>query len=96
RASTYSAYFAEFNRSAIHNVPQGQREAARALDFRRGDTWLRIILRHALKPILPVGCNYLIGMFNERPLLAVITIPDLFQACNEMSGMTYRYNEPYT
>lgn len=50
----------------------------------------------AFKPMLPVLGNYLIGMFKETPLLAVITIPELFQAAKQIAGLTYRYNEPYT
>ncbi len=92
----YAAYIAEAYRAAIDDIPAGQWEAARALDFNRGDTWRRIILPQALKPMLPVLGNYLIGMFKETPLLAVITIPELFQAAKQIAGMTYRYNEPYT
>ncbi|MFH7617921.1 ABC transporter permease subunit, partial [Pseudomonas syringae group genomosp. 7] len=69
----YAAYIAEAYRGAIDDIPAGQWEAARALDFSRGDTWRRIILPQALKPMLPVRGNYLIGMFKETPLLAVIT-----------------------
>ncbi|MFH7473906.1 ectoine/hydroxyectoine ABC transporter permease subunit EhuD, partial [Pseudomonas syringae pv. tagetis] len=49
-----------------------------------------------LKPMLPVLGNYLLGMFKETQLLAVITIGVLFQAAKQISGMSYRYNEPYT
>ncbi|MBD1552078.1 ectoine/hydroxyectoine ABC transporter permease subunit EhuD [Pseudomonas typographi] len=92
----YGAYIAEAYRGAIESVPAGQWEAARALDFDTATTWRRIILPQALKPMLPVLGNYLIGMFKETPLLAVITIPELFQAAKQIAGMTYRYNEPYT
>ncbi|NWD04668.1 ectoine/hydroxyectoine ABC transporter permease subunit EhuD [Pseudomonas gingeri] len=92
----YSAYIAEACRGAIDGVPAGQWEAARALDFETATTWRRIILPQALKPMLPVLGNYLIGMFKETPLLAVITIPELFQAAKQVAGMTYRYTEPYT
>lgn len=92
----YGAYIAEAFRGAIDDVPQGQWEAARALDFSIGATWRRIILPQAMKPMLPVLGNYLIGMFKETPLLAVITIPELFQAAKQIAGVTYRYNEPYT
>ncbi|BBP76438.1 ectoine/hydroxyectoine ABC transporter permease subunit EhuD [Pseudomonas gingeri NCPPB 3146 = LMG 5327] len=92
----YSAYIAEAYRGAIDGVPAGQWEAARALDFDTTTTWRRIILPQALKPMLPVLGNYLIGMFKETPLLAVITIPELFQAAKQVAGMTYRYTEPYT
>ena len=92
----YGAYIAESFRGAIEGVPAGQWEAARALDFDTATTWQRIVLPQALKPMLPVLGNYLIGMFKETPLLAVITIPELFQAAKQIAGMTYRYNEPYT
>lgn len=92
----YSAYIAEAYRGAIEGVPAGQWQAARALDFDTATTWRRIILPQALKPMLPVLGNYLIGMFKETPLLAVITIPELFQAAKQVAGMSYRYTEPYT
>lgn len=92
----YAAYIAEAYRGAIESVPAGQWEAARALDFDSASTWRRIVLPQALKPMLPILGNYLIGMFKETPLLAVITIPELFQAAKQIAGMSYRYTEPYT
>ena len=92
----YGAYIAEAFRGAIDGVPSGQWEAARALDFDTTTTWRRIVLPQALKPMLPVLGNYLIGMFKETPLLAVISIPELFQAAKQIAGMSYHYNEPYT
>lgn len=92
----YGAYIAEAYRGAIEGVPTGQWEAARALDFDTITTWQRIVLPQALKPMLPILGNYLIGMFKETPLLAVITIPELFQAAKQIAGMSYRYTEPYT
>ncbi len=92
----YGAYIAEAFRGAINGVARGQWEAALALDLPMLTIWRRIILPQALKPMLPVLGNYLIGMFKETPLLAVITIPELFQAAKQIAGLTYRYNEPYT
>jgi polar amino acid transport system permease protein len=92
----YSAYIAEVYRAGIDGVPQGQWEAARALDFSSGQTWRRIILPQALPPMLPVLGNYLIGMFKDSPLLATITVPEMFAAAEHIAGETYRYNEPYT
>lgn len=92
----YGAYIAEAFRGAIADVAKGQWEAARALDMAPMTIWRRIILPQAMKPMLPVLGNYLIGMFKETPLLAVITIPELFQAAKQIAGVTYRYYEPYT
>ncbi|HEY8017360.1 MAG TPA: ectoine/hydroxyectoine ABC transporter permease subunit EhuD, partial [Dongiaceae bacterium] len=92
----YSAYIAEVYRAGIDGVPQGQWEAARALDFSPAQTWTRVILLQALPPMLPVLGNYLIGMFKDSPLLATITVPEIFAAAEHIAGETYRYNEPYT
>lgn len=92
----YSAYIAEVYRAGIDGVPRGQWEAARALDLPLGDTWRRIILPQAVPPMTPVLGNYLISMFKDTPLLATITIPEMFNAAQQVAGSTYRYNEPYT
>jgi len=92
----YSAYIAEVYRAGIDGVPQGQWEAARALDFSPGQTWTRVILPQALPPMLPVLGNYLIVMFKDSPLLATITVPEMFAAAEHIAGETYRYTEPYT
>jgi polar amino acid transport system permease protein len=92
----YSAYIAEVYRAGIEGVPTGQWEAATALDFSPRYTWTRIILPQAIPPMMPVLGNYLIGMFKDTPLLATITIPEMFGAAEQVAGVTYRYNEPYT
>jgi polar amino acid transport system permease protein len=92
----YSAYIAEVYRAGIEGVPQGQWEAARSLDLPIARTWMRIILPQAVPPMLPVLGNYLISMFKDTPLLATITIPEMFNAAEQIAGTTYRYNEPYT
>ena len=92
----YSAYIAEVYRGGIDAVPHGQWEAAQSLGFSRAQTWRCIILPQAVPPVIPVLGNYLIGMFKETPLLAMITIPELLSAARQVTGMTYRYTEPYT
>ena len=92
----YSAYLAEVYRSGIDFLPRGQWEAARALDLSPRTTWLRIVLPQAIPPLVPVLGNYLIGMFKDTPLLAVITVPEMMQTAKQIAGTTYRYNEPYT
>jgi polar amino acid transport system permease protein len=92
----YSAYIAEVYRAGIESVPQGQWEAARALDFSPVQTWMRVVLPQAVPPMVPVLGNYLIGMFKDSPLLATITVPEMFAAAEHVAGETYRYYEPYT
>ncbi len=92
----YSAYIAEVYRAGIEGVPTGQWEASTALGFSARHTWTRVVLPQAIPPMVPVLGNYLIGMFKDTPLLATITIPEMFGAAEQVAGVTYRYNEPYT
>jgi polar amino acid transport system permease protein len=92
----YSTYTAEVYRSGIEGVSRGQWEAAVALNFSAGQTWLRLILPQAIPPIVPVLGNYLIAMFKDTPLLATITVLELLGTAQADAAMTYRYFEPYT
>lgn len=90
------AYIAEVYRAGIEAVPDGQWEAAKSLGLKPVPLWLRVILPQALPPMIPPLGNFLIGLFKETPLLAAITVVDVFGAANNVAGLTYRYNEPYT
>lgn len=90
------AYVSEVYRAGIDSVAPGQWEAARALGLSPVPIWTRVILPQALPPMLPPLGNILIGLFKETPLLAAITVIDVFGAANSIAGLTYRYNEPYT
>lgn len=90
------AYVAEAYRAGIDAVPAGQWDAARSLGLSYRATWSRVILPQALPPMIPPLGNFLIGLFKETPLLAAITVIDLFGAANSIAGRTFRYNEPYT
>lgn len=92
----YSAFTAEIYRAGIGAVPRGQFEAADALGLSLWQKWGLVIAPQAIRPVLPVLGNYLIGMFKETPILAAITIIELFGAAQDIAGKTYRYNEPYT
>lgn len=92
----YSAYIAEVYRAGIDSVPAGQWEAARSLGLASRTIWAHVVLPQAMRPIVPVLGNYAIGMFKDTPLLATITIPEMFNSAMQIAGTTYRYNEPYT
>jgi len=90
------AYVAEVYRAGIDSVPRGQWDAGRALGLGRVALWRTVVLPQALPPAIPPLGNYLIGLFKETPLLAAITVLDVFGAANNIAGRTFRYNEPYT
>jgi len=92
----YSTYCSEVYRAGIEGVPRGQWEAARALGFRRLDTWRRVVLPQAIPPIVPALGNYLISMFKDSPLLAAITVTELLQTAKIIGAEGFRYLEPLT
>ena len=92
----YAAYCSEVYRAGIESVPQGQWEAASALNFSRRDTLVRIILPQALARVVPALGNYLVAMFKDTPLLSAITVVELLQTAKMIGSETFRYIEPLT
>ena len=92
----FSTYTSEVFRAGIENVPKGQWDASRALNYSPVQTWKFVILPQAIPPMIPPLANYLIVMFKETPLLAAITVVELFNAANIYSNSHYKYLEPMT
>jgi len=92
----YSTYLSEVYRSGIEAVPRGQWEAACALNFSKAQTWLRIILPQAIRPIVPVLGNYLIVMFKETPILSAITLVEMLSTAKVIGSESFRYLEAFT
>ncbi|MDE0459467.1 MAG: ectoine/hydroxyectoine ABC transporter permease subunit EhuD [Chromatiales bacterium] len=92
----FSTYTSEVFRAGIENVPKGQWDAARALNYSPVQTWKNVILPQSIPPMIPPLANYLIVMFKETPLLAAITVVELFNAANIYSNSHYKYLEPMT
>ena len=92
----FSTYTSEVFRAGIDNVPNGQWEASRSLNYNPWQTWRYVILPQSIPPMIPPLANYLITMFKETPLLAAITVIELFNAANIYSNSYYKYLEPMT
>lgn len=92
----FSTYTSEVFRAGIENVPKDQWDASRALNYSPVQTWKFVILPQAIPPMIPPLANYLIVMFKETPLLAAITVVELFNAANIYSNSHYKYLEPMT
>lgn len=92
----FSTYTSEVYRAGIENVPRGQWEATRALNYTRYQTMRYAILPQAIPPMIPPLANYLITMFKETPLLSAITVVELFNAANIYANSHYKYLEPMT
>lgn len=92
----YSTYLSEVYRSGIDAVPRGQWEAAKALNFSPRQTWAKIILPQAIRPVIPVLGNYLLVMFKETPILSAITLVELLHTAKIIGSHSFRYLEAFT
>lgn len=92
----YSAYTSEVYRAGIENVPRGQWEAARALNFSHWQTWIRIILPQAIRRVIPALGNYFIAMFKDTPILASIGVLEMLGQAQIIGSENFRYLEPMT
>ena len=92
----YAAYCSEVYRAGIEGVPQGQWEAATALNLTSGRTFKDIILPQAIPPVVPALGNYLVAMFKDTPLLSAITVVELLQQSKLIGSQYFRYTEPMT
>lgn len=71
------AYGAEVVRGAILAVPQGQRDAARALNLSPSQTMLRVVLPQALPGMLPPAGNLVIELLKNTALVSMIAVHEL-------------------
>ena len=92
----FSTYTSEVFRAGIENVSKTQWEDAKSLNYNKIQTWKNVILPQAIPPMVPPLANYLITMFKETPLLAAITVVELFRAADQYSNSHYKYLEPMT
>lgn len=76
----YSAYAAEFVRSGLQSVPQGQREAAQSLGMSALDVNRIIVLPQALRVAVPGLVGNVLDIFNYAPLVFIIGLTDFLRA----------------
>jgi polar amino acid transport system permease protein len=75
--SNIGSYGSEVVRSAILNVPYGQREAAIALNYTRWQRFRCVTLPQALVIMTPPAGNLLIDLVKLTSLASLITVADL-------------------
>lgn len=83
------AYGAELVRGAIKSVPQGQYEAATALNMSEAQRMRRIILPQAVAIMLPAWGNLLIELLKGTALVSLIAVTDLMFVSKQINGATF-------
>ncbi len=83
------SYGAELVRGAIQSVPQGQWEAAIALNMSSYKRMVRIILPQAVVIMLPAWGNLFIELLKGSALVALISVADLMFQAKQINGSTF-------
>ena len=83
------AYGAEVVRGAIEAVPQGQHEAARAINMTPFQRMRRIIIPQAILIMLPPWGNLFIELLKGTALVALIAVADLMFQVKQINGTTF-------
>lgn len=85
-----AAYSSEIIRASIVSIPQGQRDAARAVGMHELQIYHRIILPQALRVAVPPLANDTINMVKNTSLVAFIAVPDLMYTAQSIYENNYR------
>ena len=91
-----SAYLAEVYRGGIEAVPKGQTDAAAALGMRPSVIMAKIVLPQAIRIVIPSLGNYMVSLFKDTSLAAVITVQELLFRGQIFAARTYDYFTIYT
>jgi polar amino acid transport system permease protein len=91
---SYAAYEGEVMRGAFAGVPRGQLEAARAFGMNRFKVFRRIWLPQAVSRALPTLAGETVLQLKATPLVATITVVDIYSVASRVRQDTYIVYEP--
>ncbi|HTV71728.1 MAG TPA: ABC transporter permease subunit [Rhizobiaceae bacterium] len=91
---SYAAYEGEVMRGAFAGVARGQLEAARAFGMRRWTVFRRIWLPQALRSALPTLAGETVLQLKCTPLVATITVIDIYAVASRVRQDTFIIYEP--
>jgi polar amino acid transport system permease protein len=91
-----AAYTSEIFRAGIESMPVGLLEAAGALGMRFTQTFRFIVLKPAIRNVLPALTNQFIVLFLFSSVGSVISLNELTSAINDLNQRTLRTLEIFT
>jgi polar amino acid transport system permease protein len=91
-----AAYTAEIFRAGIESVPTGLREAARALGLRFSQTFRYVVLKPAVRNVLPSLTNQFIVLFLFSSVGSVISLNELTSTLADLNQRTLHTLEVFT
>ena len=84
------AIMTEIMRGGLSAIPKGQIEAARALGIKLWVIWWKVILPQVFMLITPPMVNEFTLIVKSTPLLAVITVVELFRTSQQIFSSNFR------
>lgn len=91
---SFAGYEGEVMRGAFAGVPKGQLEAARAFGMSRWRIFRRIWLPQAFYRALPTLTGEIVLQLKSTPLVATISVIDIFAVSSKVRQDTYLTYEP--
>ncbi len=91
---SFAAYEGEVMRGAFLGVPKGELEAGRAFGMSGATVFRRIWLPRAVHRALPTLAGEIILQLKSTPLVATITVTDLFAVVTRVRQTTFLTYEP--
>lgn len=91
---SFAGYEGEVMRGAFLGVPKGQLEAARAMGMPRATLLRRIWLPQALHRALPTLAGECVLQLKATPLVATITVVDIYAVASKVRQDTFLTYEP--
>jgi polar amino acid transport system permease protein len=91
---SFAAYEGEVMRGAFKGVPRGELEAAKAYGMGRWTMFRRIWLPRAIHRALPTLNGETVLQLKATPLVATITVMDVYGVINKIKSATYLTYEP--
>ncbi|MBO3761298.1 ABC transporter permease subunit [Ciceribacter sp. L1K22] len=91
---SFAAYEGEVMRGAFAGVPRGELEAARAFGMSRFTTFRRIWLPRAINRALPTLNGETVLQLKSTPLVATITVVDVYAVISKVRQETFLTYEP--
>ncbi len=88
----FASFASETIMSAMKAIPDGQREAARALGMTSFQTWITVTFPQLIRYALPGLSNLWLVLLKETALVSVIALSDLLRMTNIAVGNT---KEPF-
>ena len=91
-----AAYYCEIMRAGIQSIARGQVWSGYALGLNYWQTMGHIVLPQAFRNMVPVLLTQTIVLFQDTPLVYVISATDFLGAASKIANRDYRLVEMYT